>query len=685
MRNPTSYFSYVLIMLILFATELTFGQVWPITNVIHGNQILYKPNSFIGTEKNTGGLFISGSKGAAVVSPFNGVVLSTLYTYHFSLIRSQAMSEQVANEIKSGKRSTSSGEPQDLSMDTKYICLSVAIKTAANEVFHFTGLSKYKTLKTGMKIAIGDTIGLLSYCYKQINQPCLMITRSLNGVEADPMTPLGLKSTFVDWAKFNPNKEISPENLKSDFNIFKQSLEEGHPGLYDYISKKALDSLFNIGYQSINKSKDAFEFEKTLNTISTNIRDKHIQILSDFSSKQKHSDNDRQINLPINFGWENDDLIITRAIPEFHMHLGKKIKRINGLEALVLKEKIIQKYRFEEGLVKSYYDFKLLTTASIYALQDIIPIPKSLVYTIELSDGETLNIKAEIQLSDQSKKEQKYCKPMLPQWSGLLRLWGRETKYYMLNDSTGYLDLSSFEITEIKMDSIALFVQRLCSRSVPNLIMDVRYNDGGETETLNKIFSMIASEPFRPAEMQVVNSNSTYPFFKYTSNYSGVNDLFNDYVKFKSGDQYYLPSDSLPYNDIDEKINYKGNVYVLANEHSFSAASLFAALVHKYRRGLIIGRETGNPYHQLFGERFAHVVLPNSQWVIRIPLVKCVFDSGNDMTIPFGRGVLPDYEVPLNREELEFKDDPFVKKALDLISMGIAYKTKVSNKQRLSQ
>jgi C-terminal processing protease CtpA/Prc len=156
-------------------------------------------------------------------------------------------------------------------------------------------------------------------------------------------------------------------------------------------------------------------------------------------------------------------------------------------------------------------------------------------------------------------------------------------------------------------------------------------------------------------------------------------------VKFKSGNQYYLPSDSLPYNDIDEKINYKGNVYVLANEHSFSAASLFAALVHKYQRGIIIGRETGNPYHQLFGEKFAHVVLPNSLLVVRIPLVKCVFDSGNDMTIPFGRGVLPDYEVPLNREELEFKNDPFVKKALDLISMGIAYKTKVSNKQRSSQ
>lgn len=680
MSKTTSFVLCGIIILMFSATRMAFGQVWPITYEKQGSKVLYKPNSFIGMEKNREGLFISGAKGAFVVSPFKGVVLYSLYTYQFSLIRSQSMSEQVANEIKSGKRSTSSGELQDLSMDTMYICLSVAIKTDANEIFHFTGLSKYKKLKTGMKIEIGDTIGLLSYCYKQINQPCLMITRSLNGVAADPTTPLGLESTFVNMADFDPNKEISPENLKTDFNIFKQSLEEGHPGLYDYISKKALDSLFNIGYQSINKSKDAFEFEKTLNTITTNIRDKHIQILSDFSSKQKQSDNNRQINLPVNFGWENDDLIITRAIPEFHMHLGKKIKRINGLEAFVLKDKIIEKYRFEEGLVQSYYDFKLLTTASIYALQDIIPIPKSLVYTIELSDGQILNIKAEIQLSNQNKKEQKYCKPMLPQWSGLLRLWGRETKYYMLNDSTGYLDLSTFEIPEIKMDSIALFVQRLCSGSVPNLIIDVRFNDGGSTETLNKIFSMIASEPFRQIEMQVVNSNSTYPFFKYTSNYFGVNDLFNDYVKFESGNHYYLPSDSLPYNDIDEKVNYKGNVYVLANEHSFSAASLFAALVHKYRRGIIIGRETGNPYHQLFGENFAHVFLPNSQWIIRIPLVKCVFDLGNDMTIPFGRGVLPDYEVPLKREELEFKNDPFVKKSLDLISMGIAYKTKVSNR-----
>ncbi|MCO5257826.1 MAG: S41 family peptidase, partial [Lentimicrobium sp.] len=685
MSKITTFVFCVIISLLLSAIRLTFGQVWPITNEKHGSKILYKPNSFIGTEKNTDGLFISGAKGAFVVSPFKGVVLYSLYTYQFSLIHSQSMSELIANEIKSGKRSASSGELQDLSMDTKYISLSVAIKTDANEVFHFTGLSKFKELKTGMKISIGDTIGLLSYCYKQINLPCLMITRSLDGVVADPMTPLGLKSTFVDRANFDPKKEISIENLKTDFKIFKQSLEEGHPGLYDYISKQSLDSLFNVGYQSINKSKNSFKFEKILNMITSNIRDKHIQVLSDFTSHQKQSDSDTLINLPINFGWVNDDLIITRTTPEFHMHLGMKIKRINGIEALVLKEKIIQKYRFEEGFVKSYYDFKLLTTATIFALQDIIAIPKSLVYSIELIDGEILNIKAEIQLSKQNKKEQKYCKPMLPQWSGFLRLWGRETMYYMLNDSTGYLDLSTFDIPEIKLDSIALFVQRLCSGSVPNLIIDVRFNDGGSIETLNKIFSMIASEPFRLTEMQVVNSNSTYPFFKYTSNYVGVNDLFNNYIKFKSGNQYYLPSDSLPYNDIDKKINYKGNVYVLANEHSFSAASVFAALVYKYRRGIIIGRETGNPYHQLFGEKFAHVVLPNSQLVVRIPLVKCVFDSGNDMTIPFGRCVLPDYEVPLSREELEFENDLFVKKALDLISMGITYKKKDSNIQNSSQ
>nr|HML85729.1 hypothetical protein [Bacteroidales bacterium] len=194
MSKTISFFFCGLIILMLSLPRMAFGQVWPITNEKQGSKVLYKPNSFIGTEKNTDGLFISGAKGAFVVSPFKGVVLYSLYTYQFSLIRSQSMSEQVANEIKSGKRSTSSGEPQDLSMDTKYICLSVAIKTDANEIFHFTGLSKYKKLKSGMKIEIGDTIGLLSYCYKQINQPCLMITRSLNGVAADPMTPLGLES-----------------------------------------------------------------------------------------------------------------------------------------------------------------------------------------------------------------------------------------------------------------------------------------------------------------------------------------------------------------------------------------------------------------------------------------------------------------------------------------------------------
>jgi hypothetical protein len=93
-------------------------------------------------------------------------------------------------------------------------------------------------------------------------------------------------------------------------------------------------------------------------------------------------------------------------------------------------------------------------------------------------------------------------------------------------------------------------------------------------------------------------------------------------------------------------------------------------LVHKYKRGAIIGRETGNTYHQMNALKFAQLLLPNSQIEITIPLVKCVFDS-QERGIPFGRGVFPHYPINLSLEELEsIKGDTMLMYTLQLIHDG---------------
>ena len=62
-------------------------------------------------------------------------------------------------------------------------------------------------------------------------------------------------------------------------------------------------------------------------------------------------------------------------------------------------------------------------------------------------------------------------------------------------------------------------------------------------------------------------------------------------------------------------------------------------------------------------------MLPNSRIVVQIPLVKYVLDDVVTERYPAGRGLLPDYEVPLTYEEIYTScEDPVLEKALDLIN-----------------
>ena len=71
------------------------------------------------------------------------------------------------------------------------------------------------------------------------------------------------------------------------------------------------------------------------------------------------------------------------------------------------------------------------------------------------------------------------------------------------------------------------------------------------------------------------------------------------------------------------------------------------------------------------GYDFARIMLPNSRIMVQIPIVKCVLDDAVTDRYPVGRGLLPDYEVPLTYEEVYTGTvDPVLSKALSIIASG---------------
>ena len=109
-------------------------------------------------------------------------------------------------------------------------------------------------------------------------------------------------------------------------------------------------------------------------------------------------------------------------------------------------------------------------------------------------------------------------------------------------------------------------------------------------------------------------------------------------------------------------------IYILTNENSASAATDFPEHLVRAGRARTVGRETATAYHYMTALKFARFFLPNSHIEYQLPLVKAVTATNISGRFPYGRGLLPDYEVPLTREEIfSSTEDIILNHALEII------------------
>ena len=112
----------------------------------------------------------------------------------------------------------------------------------------------------------------------------------------------------------------------------------------------------------------------------------------------------------------------------------------------------------------------------------------------------------------------------------------------------------------------------------------------------------------------------------------------------------------------------------ILSSKSLSCATVFPAVLVRNRRGVSVGRETGSAYHFINAFELAQIILPNTRRTVSIPMVKVVFDTTVCERTPWGRGLLPDYELPLTYNEVimgaDGETDVMLEYALQLIADG---------------
>lgn len=443
----------------------------------------------------------------------------------------------------------------------------------------------------------------------------------------------------------------SVDELRQDFAIFRDSLEEGHPALYRYKSKAEMDSIFETAFASITKQMSDREFMLLLCKVVAQIGDGHLRVVPPKIQLDKLDESATAI--PFQPYWSEGKLYIKRNYSQLEdkEFLGAQIISINGHSSedfirdyllhfpsdgnnITNKYRVLEKSRF---FTRNFYI--LYGYSESYEISYISP-NESTVKTSKLAG---LFFDKLIEIADK-----RYPANALP--LAEFNISG--------TDQTAYLRITSFDKERLKDSKIDFpkFVknsfQSLENGKIKNLILDLRGNGGGTDEYGKLLFSYFINQPFDYYESLRMNKN-TYNFFKYT-NRPGMKAP--DGMLKANGEGTF---DNVQHPNIGKQMpllpTFTGNIYVLINGGCFSTTSEFLSLLHFHTKAVFIGEESGGGYYGNSSGPTPDLKLPNTQVRVEIPLMKYVMAVRDYQYAD--RGLMPNHTIiPTIKDKLENRD-----------------------------
>ncbi len=656
------YLTLILILSVCFAANAQL--LWPVAGLESGEGIIYRPQQYLDDEQVFDCMFIAAPEGTPVLAPTDGV-LRAIYLYDAWTLKQGTMFFREADNIDDMAEKIFTEVPDKVHYP-EYLSGMIRIRMSNGNSCYISGVRGGVRFKTGMKISRGDTLGFVHKTFHKIGEPHIRVSiSSQDGKACDPMVPFGIESTFIPPQQVKAPSHLTEEQAGEDLTVLFDAYENLYPSKYDIITPEE-DSLFI--HESYEKIAGGISYKAFYDLVKDSrsakyLHDSHTSVLT----AEDLDDANEMLTPHVFIGAAGDSLLVfsSETAQDF---VGRTVTSINGIPS--------SHYIENARRGNAYFD---ADNESVRNAQNLMY--RGIIY----GDGyDTLKV-TNLVFSDGSTYEDKWItykkyrsiakRYLIEDISYLRNMYGRQLakadyKFERANDSTGVFSLWSFQLNTVQLEDIASKIKALSK--YPYMIIDVRNNHGGDIEVVEQLLSYFINDaPVKLNQYFRVNSNNTYSSFKHTQNYAADSAPFEEYEAWEGMPGYYKVDSTLINVAPDSLVNYKGRVYILTGENTVSAASVFASYLVRNRRAVTVGRETASGYHWLTAMKFADVILPNSRIQIRIPLVQSVFDDAVTERTPLGRGLMPDYEVPLTVDERWYSGKDFImEKALSLIDEG---------------
>lgn len=466
---------------------------------------------------------------------------------------------------------------------------------------------------------------------------------------------------------YDPNKKYSREALREDYTLLRNVLEKKHPSLYWYTPKDSMDYFFDEGYKAISDSMTELQFGwKIIAPLTATIHCGHTSF-SMSKSWNSFIKNKRIPSFPLYLKIWGDTMVVVNNLnrQDSIIKKGTIITSINGLKSGEVVKRMFD-FMVEDGYADNV-NYIRLSASFPYFHRNIFGIYKT--YNVGYID------------SAGNKKN-----TVLPYFSPPVDSLGKIKKQAPKTKERKFTRKEKLEnIRSLQIDTLSALMtintfskaslhhffkssfRQLKKEKVQHLIIDIRANGGGDIDNYVLLTKFLRKTSFKVADTSYAIGKSFRPYTRHITT-GFFNNLALLFITHKKSDGKYHFGYWERHTFRPKHNNaFSGQVYILTNGLTFSAASLFCNAVKGQENITLVGEETGGGWYGNSGIMIPDIVLPKTKLHVRIPFFRLV--QYQHIAVK-GTGVIPDVYVGPNTKDVIDQVDTKLETARKMIEAG---------------
>jgi hypothetical protein len=420
--------------------------------------------------------------------------------------------------------------------------------------------------------------------------------------------------------------------LREDVDAFYFGALERHPSLADYADQAALKAAVAEIKAGINEPLTRLEFFRHVGKLTHKFGDGHSMLIWPYQEYDAlKASGTKPFPFDVHIDLEDQILIKEgyRSKAGAEVAAGSRIVSLGGIPAAELTANLQRYVGGEtEYLRKQFVAERFFIYAwAVYSIAGD--------FEMELEDAAGTRTVTVSNLDD---------------WEEVGADAAEDEDFYhrMLPDGTALLHVGHFDVDpDWFEDFVDEAFKAFRAAGATSLIIDVRENTGGNTDTAEYLTRYIAGKPFRMVSRLREKLNRDNRGFM---NHKGAVGTITD----TEWDDWTDP--------MDEDVRFTGDTYVLISPITYSSGIVFASTLKDFGFATLVGQETGGNANQTAQGNLFN--LPHSQLRAYITTRMLVRPSGS---LAPG-GVKPDHSTRATQDSLQAGRDVEMEKALALIA-----------------